>query len=83
MTISVIPTSEGDEGPTQVPATTPHWYSEPREKRIRVRREPQRRSPRLNKEKASPVKGQTEMRKRILDTRNQIQTGYIDWGVPC
>jgi len=58
-TVQVTPlmasTPEGADVNTGYKSTTPYWYAAPREKRIRVRKELQRKSPRLNNTKDSPV----------------------------
>ena len=70
---NIPPISEGDPVPTPVGASE-QWYSEPREKRQRIRQErkkvPTRRSPRLNKSINSPVESAS---KYCFETRDKDQ----------
>ena len=59
------PTSEDRQGPTKEAEIAPHWYSEPREKRKRVRKDPIRKSPRIHKTKDSPIEANMESEKNF------------------
>ena len=76
-----IATSEGEEVSAEDISPAQQWYAEPREKRTRVRKVSQRKSPRLNKNIISPVEANKKTQDNVDYNQHDVNKVY-GLGVP-